>query len=386
MAETILVVDDDESLLEVCEVGLRVAGFTVATAASGEQAVKKVETQDFDLVLSDLQMPGKIDGNALVREVKMKRPTTEVIIMTGAPSLKSAVDSLKDGAYDYIVKPFHVDDLTATVRRCLDHRQLRKDIATERAMRHELEAAYTELQKVEQMKEAFLARLSHELKTPLSEFQMSLQLLEDVVENKLPDQYKSSMRNFVTMANTGAKRMNRTIMELLAFVDLQRRGVPEPRVDVDMEKICRTLVDRMRPLWEPKKITFDISFNKTITINGNYDILTCALEHLVQNAILFNKEGGRVVIKGENRASRIGLSIADTGEGIPETEFSKIFDSFYQIANYLTRKVDGLGLGLATTRRIIELHGGEIIVSSKVGEGTTFTILFPVAKPAEAAA
>jgi signal transduction histidine kinase len=204
---------------------------------------------------------------------------------------------------------------------------------------------------------------------------MAMQLLGDTLDRDVPVEKRGMLRKFLDMADSGSKRMDRTISELLAFVDLQRQGVPEPRMAVNMERICRILVDRMKPLWESRKLTVDISFSPdTPPVSGNTDILTCAMEHLIHNAILFNKEGGKIAIHGDIRRERVCISVSDTGEGIPDTEFDKIFDSFYQIASYLTRKVEGLGLGLATTRRIVELHGGDITVSSKVGEGTTFNV------------
>lgn len=367
--ERVLIVDDDESLLEVCEVALRQAGYEVAVEGSGGRGLKRVEAEAFDLVLTDLQMPGDVDGHGVTLGVKALRPGTEVIVMTGAPTLKTAIATLKDGAYDYIIKPFSVDHLKAVVRRCLDHRRLRHDLAGERALRQELESAYRELQKVEELKEAFLARLSHELRTPLTEMLMALSLMETKPEGK-----------YLDIAKAGAKRLERTLSDLLAFVDLQKPQEPGLKRPVDLEALLRATVERLRPLWEPRKLEVSLRFEPGLpAASGDPALLEKAFEHLVHNAVMFNRQGGSVRVAGRAAQDRVEVSVQDTGEGIPPEQFDQVFDSFYQIANYMTRKVDGLGLGLAITRRIVEAHGGEIGVSSKLGEGSVFRVRLPVA-------
>lgn len=371
-AERVLIVDDDESLLEVCEVALRQAGYEVAVEGSGSRGLKRVEQEAFDLVLTDLQMPGDVDGHGVVLGVKARRPGTEVVVMTGAPTLKTAIATLKDGAYDYIIKPFSVDHLKAVVRRCLDHHRLRRDLAGERALRQELETAYKELQKVEELKESFLARLSHELRTPLTEMLMALSLMESKPEGK-----------YLDIAKTGAKRLERTLSDLLAFVDLQKPQAPELKRPVDLEALLRGTVERLRPFWEPRRLEVALRFEPGLpAVSGDPALLEKAFEHLVHNAVVFNRQGGSVQVSGRAVHDRVEVSVADTGEGIPAEQFDQVFDSFYQIANYMTRKVDGLGLGLAITRRIVEAHGGEIGVSSKLGEGSVFRVRLPPASPA----
>mgnify|MGYP001572502879 CR=1 FL=1 len=148
---------------------------------------------------------------------------------------------------------------------------------------------------------------------------------------------------------------------------------------VNLRALCERTVERLKPLWQPRGIKMTVNFSASMkTIPGDEALLSQALNHLVNNAILFNRPGGSVRIEGVMDLDEARLTFSDTGEGIPESEFAKIFDSFYQVANFLTRKVDGIGLGLSITRRIVEAHGGHIRVMSKLNEGTTFTVRLPV--------
>lgn len=375
MPERVLVVDDDESLQDLCATAFRLDGYAVDVASSGEEALKRLDAASYDLVLTDLFMPGKVDGSGVVRAVKGRFPSTEVIVMTAVPTLRTAIGTLKDGASDYVIKPFETDHLRVIARRALDHRKLRRELDSERAMRQELASAYQELQKVEELKESFLARVSHELRTPLSELLTAVELMEQAAGSTTD---KEKLERYVALSKTGAARMERILSDLLAFVELQKRPVIEGGQPVAVAPLCREVVDKFKPLWEPRGLKVEFKIPPDLpAVSGDPALLGRALEHLLHNAIVFNRDNGRITLEARAEAGNVYLDLSDTGEGIPETEFDRIFDSFYQIANYLTRKVGGLGLGLAITRRIAEAHGGFVDVTSKVGQGTTFRLRLP---------
>lgn len=379
MSERILVVDDDEGLLEVCEVGLKQAGYAVTTANSGDAAVEVLDKAVFDLVLADLNMPGNIDGTALVWETRKRHRSTEVIIITGVPSLHSAIATMKNGAFDYIIKPFDIEHLKVVVRRCFDHRRLQRDLASEQAIRRELEAAYIELQKVERLKESILARVSHEFKTPLSSIAMAISMLDELGgQRSIWRGADEKAKRMIDVAGAGVRKLERTVSDLVAFAEMGKQFILEEKVPVNLEEVCRGVVDRLEPFWKPHHLDVKVRFEPGVKrVPGSSELLGRAFEHLVHNAIVFNREAGHVHVEGRMDRGRVEVAIKDTGQGIPESEFDKIFDSFYQIANYMTREVDGLGLGLAITRRILESHGGEVTVTSRKGEGTTFLVRLP---------
>ena len=121
----ILVIDDEIGILELCQRVLVQEGHTVTTATSGEEGLKLINSEGFDLVLSDLRMPG-IDGIKLLKKIKETSPETEVIIVTGQATIETAIESLKGGAFDYILKPFNISELIASTQKCLEFAKLKR--------------------------------------------------------------------------------------------------------------------------------------------------------------------------------------------------------------------------------------------------------------------
>jgi class 3 adenylate cyclase len=149
----ILVVDDETAIRTLCGQLLHQAGYEVKTAASGEEALQRLP-EIWDIILSDLTMPGTVDGNELVRQSR-NQGHADVILMTGYPGLESAIQAIKAGAFDYLIKPFTTDTLLTAVARCAAKRRLSQELAREKILRAELDQAYTELAKMEQVRETF---------------------------------------------------------------------------------------------------------------------------------------------------------------------------------------------------------------------------------------
>ena len=149
----ILVVDDEAGVRELCDQVLSAAGYGVTTVVSGEEAVPRLG-ENWDIVLTDLTMPGVVDGNEVVRRTR-ELGSADVLLMTGFPALDTAIQAMKDGAFDYLIKPFSVDTLLLAVKRCVDRRRLSQELAREKALRAELNRAYTELARTEKVRETF---------------------------------------------------------------------------------------------------------------------------------------------------------------------------------------------------------------------------------------
>ena len=150
---TILVVDDEASIRNICQRALRAAGHAVSTAASGDEAAGRLG-ENWDIIVTDITMPGTVDGFELLRRAK-KSGSSDVLIMTGYPELDFAIRALKLGAYDFIIKPFGPEVLRAGVQRCLDKRELSAELAREKALRAEVERAHSELTRMQKVKDTF---------------------------------------------------------------------------------------------------------------------------------------------------------------------------------------------------------------------------------------
>jgi len=149
----ILVVDDEKSLRDVCGAALRSEGYDVTTAVNGDEA-SELLGQEFDIVLTDMDMPGNTNGMQLTQTVR-RNTNMDVIIMTGFPDLSTAIHAVREGAYDYLVKPFSVDTLCMAVDRCAASRTLSKELEREKALRAELNRAYVELSQMQKVRDIF---------------------------------------------------------------------------------------------------------------------------------------------------------------------------------------------------------------------------------------
>ena len=367
----VLVVDDEAQIRNVCQRALEKLGFDVHAAESGDQAILLLDRHNYDFVLTDVSMPGCVDGPKLVEEIKNRSSSTDVVIMTAHPTLETAIRTLKHGAYDYLLKPFSLEYLESVVARCFEKRRLSKELDREKILRQELEVAYSELQKVERLKDAFLSRLQHELRTPLAKI---IGVTEVVAEGAMG---ALGSARFTEILRSSTARMREVVEQLLLFADTHCQNLLLDRSPMDLEQAVKEVVENYASLSREKRLRVEISFGKMELLLADADLIKRAFNHLFLNAIHFNKMDGNIRIEGRQNADKAVVVFSDTGIGIPQNQLSNVFDSFYQVAEYMTRKVDGLGLGLAIVRRIVEAHGGKVSVRSQEGSGSTFTVSLP---------
>lgn len=149
----VLVVEDETPIRNLCERVLKRAGHETGVAACGAEALPRL-AENWDVVLTDLTMPGAVDGLEVLRQAK-ERSSADVILMTAYPEMNTAVEAMRFGAYDYLIKPFSLDALSLTVGRCLDKRRLSTELAREKDLRAQLQRAHAELVQLESVKETF---------------------------------------------------------------------------------------------------------------------------------------------------------------------------------------------------------------------------------------
>ena len=368
----VLVVDDEEPLRKICERTLSVLGAVVTSVEDAEKALTLLDRERFDCVLTDISMPGARNGAVLTEEIKARFPSTDVIIMTGSPSVETSVFTLKQGALDYLIKPFDSSILQNTVVRCLERRRLSPELDKENIARHELAAAYVELQKVERRMDSFMSIVSHELRTPLAAAISAADLLRD--EGLSQDK---KIRLF-DLLDKGLAQESGVVEELLAYSALRSGGVKPELWEVDLGNILREIVENFRILWEEKQLSVRIDVSpEAQSIWADPAMLRTAFKHLLLNAIQFNRKGGRITISARSGGDAVRLTFADSGIGIPPEARGRLFDGFYQVADYMTRDVGGLGLGLAIVRQIVEAHGGSIALDSWQETASSFKIFLP---------
>ncbi|MBN1383323.1 MAG: response regulator [Elusimicrobia bacterium] len=175
--ERILVIDDEKPILEFCRKILRKNGYDVEIAEGGEEGLKKVKDDTFDLIILDWHMPN-VNGIEVLRNVKKDYPKVEVIMMTAYGTIASAVEAMKAGAYDYLVKPFEITDLISVVQRCLEKRRLKEEVEKLK----EMVSVHTTIRNM-------IVTLNHEMNQPLTVLQSTIQLMmERTIKGERPNQ------------------------------------------------------------------------------------------------------------------------------------------------------------------------------------------------------
>jgi len=368
---TILVIDDEPVMRQVCARMLAADGFQVHCAEDGEQALAMLEALDPDIVLTDVRMPGSMDGLSLLREARRRNKDRDVIVMTGGQEIGNAVDALRGGAADYLVKPFEPDLLLSVVRRCLDRRRMSKELNKEKLLREELQAAYSELQKVEKLKAGILGRLHHELKTPITAAMLAVECLTG---NPPADAREKSL----SIARTRLEQLKSIMEDLLLYCDLRRGGSGLRARPTDLREAAEEAASSLAPLFQEKRITLSVRHEPDQgTAFADPALTAKAVKHLLLNAAQFAGQDAQVELRTGRTPEGHSISVADTGPGVPAGQEEAVFDSFYQIADHMTRSVGGIGLGLAIVRSIAEAHGGSATAGRSAAGGARFSITLP---------
>lgn len=367
-----LVIDDEEDMLVLCSRVLGSVLTEVQQAGSSSEARAAFHKRTFDLVLTDINIDRGGSGVALAQEIRNISPDTRIIMMTADPTLETAIGGMKSGVMEYIIKPFSMDYLSSVVRNVFEKGKLTSELEREKAMKHELEAAYSQLKASEKVKDAFLSRVNHELRTPLSIALASSELLGQQLkgENEL-ELWRCSDR--------ALRNLQLAIGEVLLFSDLLKGSVKPDKKPADLWTLLGETSRGLKFLYDDMEIKVDLQLEGeayAVAVAG--DLIGEAFRQLLLNAVKFNKKGGRIAVRAHYGADRAVFSFSNTGMEVKEEDMPHLFDSFFQAADYLTREVGGIGLGLATVKQIMEAHGGGVTAQKNpAGDGMTFSVSLP---------
>jgi len=370
----ILAVDDDPAALSILRRVVEGMGHRVTLAVSRAEARERLRQEDFDALVTDVRMESADAGVRLAAEAHVLRPSLPVILLTGCLDLETALPALRLGACDYLPKPYRLEDLRSAVERALAASG--GPAVGDAGLRQELQSAYTELQKVERTREAMLSIVAHELRTPLCGAELAARQIEEEPCTEAGAQARQILK-------TSLERLDASIMDLLLHTRLSAGLRPPSLAPVDFTALVRDQISAaMREIAVlEESVSFSVSGLER-PLQADVELLARALRHLLSNAARFNKPGGRVTVRVEFGATEVDLSVADEGEGIPQEAQARVFDPYYQVADFMTRRAGGLGLGLAIVRRVFEGHGGSVTVESIPGEGSVFRACLPLPTPA----
>ena len=230
------------------------------------------------------------------------------------------------------------------------------------------------LKAVDQSREEFVSNVSHELKTPIT----SIRVLADSLMS-MDDVPVELYREFMTDISDEIDRESKIIDDLLALVRMDKTAGTELNIaQVNVNGLLELILKRLRPIAGKRNVELTFESIREVTADVDEVKLSLALNNLVENAIKYNVEGGWVRVTLDADHKFFYVKVADSGIGISEEFQEHIFERFYRVDKARSRETGGTGLGLAITKNIILMHQGAIRLSSKEGEGTTFTVRIPL--------
>ncbi len=370
----ILIVDDTLENLQLLSNTLSDQGYKIRGAAKGQMAIRTARSFPPDLILLDIKMP-EMDGYEVCEHLKADEQTRDipVIFISALDEVIDKVRAFQVGGVDYITKPFHVEEVLARI----EHQLMIQRLSTQlQEQNKQLQQEIQERQKAEQAaaaanraKSEFLANMSHELRTPLNAILGFTQLM-----NRNP-QLTVEQREFLEIINGSGEHLLELIDDILDLSKIEAGLIELNQKSFDLYRILDNIEDLFQIQTEQKNLDFIVIVSPNVPqyIRTDEQKLRSCLLNLLSNAIKFTNYGGvtLTVDKTKKSESSLQFSVSDTGLGIAPEEIETLFDAFVQTSAGRAT-AGGTGLGLAITKNFVELMGGEIRVSSVLGEGTTF--------------
>ena len=489
-AITVLVVDDEMDIRDGSERILTRIGFQVHKASRGDEALVLLEKEDPAIVLLDLKMPG-MDGMEVLANISELENPPLVIVITGYATVETAIEAMKQGAYDFIPKPFEPDQLRIVVNRAADKIRLTReteileqerartlsDLDTEKsristiieslpdgvlvtnssgqvvlinpALKQLLDLApdikpgkqveeyvpdasfcdlimeisqgkhidfedipsiefslpnekylrargqpvlgerneclgavvnfvdITAMKVLDRLKSEFVAKVSHELRSPLSTIHEQIALvLNDMVGATSDDD-----QHILSRAKEKTQGLISMISDLLDLSRIEEGLICHEPQPVSLNELLQNIVDFLGTRAEAKKqsLGLNLTIDTLPPINADPLALESIFGNLITNAINYTPEGGKINVTVDLAGINIRVRVTDTGFGIAEKHVSKIFERFYRVKDDNTRYITGTGLGLPIVKGLVDSMGGIIQLDGTPGEGTTFTVLLPTA-------
>ena len=375
----ILIVDDEVGIHRGVQRALEPQGYSIETATTIEEGLQKIRQAKFDLVLLDVMLP---DGRGidLVAPAHADDPNLVIVIITGYATVELAVDAIKQGAYDFIAKPFSADMLLLTVRQGMEKRQLL--LEAQRLQAIEQEAALLTIEKesaekLSEFKSTFTLMIAHELRSPVSAAQSLLRTLI----HGLAGTVSEKQGEILTRIDARMDELMALINDLLDLASSKTLADEPSLTSMSLQAALQASIDRFCIQAEHKNITISYHIPETpLEILATPDSLERILGNLISNAIKYTLEGGSVEVSMQLVADEVEICVADSGIGIPQAALKKLGEEFYRAENAKQSGITGTGLGLSIVKQNIDYLRGRMQIHSVEGQGTIFRVYFPLAK------
>lgn len=351
----ILIVDDTPDNLRLLSAMLTKQGFEVRKALNGWAAIASAQADAPDLILLDIKMP-EMEGYEVCQHLKADTKTRDVpvIFISALDDVMDKVRAFASGGIDYVTKPFQEAEVLARIENQLQIQRLQKQLI---AQNEELARSNREL-------EQFAYVVSHDLQQPLQSITGFAKLLILKYQNQLDPTAHDYLNR---MVDSGG-RMQRLIQDLLGYAQV---GKPNPSFEpVNCQQVIEQVVENLRSPIAEKNVT--LSYDSLPTVLGNEIQLIQLFQNLLSNAIKFTNPDipphVRISVAEQQQHYRFGIH--DNGIGIDQQNLDRIFEAFHRV--HSAQRYPGTGIGLATCKKVVENHRGQIWVESELNVGTTF--------------
>jgi PAS domain S-box-containing protein len=484
----VMVVDDEEHIRLAVDRILSRQGCQVSKAANGQEALSILEQEPIEVVFLDLMMPG-MDGMEVHKHIKDIDPSILVIIITGYATVETAIEAMKQGAYDFIPKPFEAEQLRIVASRALEKIDLTReaerleeerrktlfDLSTEKSRTrsiveampngvlvtnaqgqvvlmnqaarrhlelddtcriggrvqeyiaddslcqfvgrlagqqapqdlepHEFEVSsdtfllvranpingddgsylgsviilvdISAIKKLDRLKSEFVAKVSHELRSPLSTIHEQMAM---VIQDMLDHEQSDRDQRILSRMQERTKGLIALVEDLLDLSRLEAGAAYQDVQAINLDQVLTELVAFYDSQAKSKDQTLGLELPEEglPEIQADPKAVESVFSNLVSNAIKYTQEGGSIRVEARSEDGQVKVLIEDNGFGIDQSSLERVFERFYRVKNEKTRFISGTGLGLPIVKGILDDLGGSITVDSQPGQGSVFTVSLPV--------
>lgn len=384
-----LLVDDREANLIAMERLLQRDSLILLKARSGAEALELLLKHDVALAIVDVQMPD-MDGfelAELMRGADRTRRIPIVFVTAGASDPQRRFEGYEKGAVDFLQKPIEGDILKSKASVFFDLYTQRQEVSRQRdemeqisrenaRLLKESQQIAIELKEADKRKDEFLATLAHELRNPLSPILSGIQLLGMMARPDEPEESRQTRE----MIERQVHHMVRLVDDLLEVSRITSGKIKLDCGTVSLNDVLRQAVETSQPNIDAGKHHLIVNAHvEDFQVNGDMTRLTQVVSNLINNAARYTPQGGQIEVSVSGTQTQASITVKDNGIGIPPEMLQRVFELFTQLKRHHSQSVNGLGIGLALVKRIVELHNGFVSVTSEgENKGAAFVITLPL--------
>ncbi len=333
--------------------------FDVLEASTGEEGIEIIESNRPDIILLDNKLPG-MQGTEFLEYIRRKNYDIMVAMITSYASLDVAIKATRDGATDFIPKPFTPQELKSSMENLTKQLYLKR-------ITHKLN------EEGKKIRYQFLSVLSHELKAPLNAIEGYLRMMQEKQLGDRIDDYAIPIDRSLHRING----MRNLIKDLLDFTKIRLQKREEKIQPVNLADAALDSIATVQPYAIQMEVQIDLVKKANALIMADPDDVSIIFNNLISNAVKYNVRGGRVEIVVDDTGSEAVVMFCDTGIGIRPEDLENLFTEFVRIKRDETKDISGSGLGLSIVKKVTELYNGSIHVESTPGKGSIFTVRLP---------